>query len=170
MSTLPQNRQQTAEEMIADMKQTWNDAPPLQKKVLKFVGVIVLCFISIGAYQAGDYFFGEKPAIAVTPVMELEAKKDAVKQEMMKDFATIENQLTNAVKSKLNYPDTADFPFFQVLTERATVIDVDKHQFFTQGEVTAKNAFGVPDTYTFQITYTFVNGVFKAEKVNVFKV
>jgi len=55
-----------------------------------------------------------------------------------------------AVKTQLNYPDTAKFPW---LYTEYFVIYTDRSNITVKGQVTASNAFGVPTTYTFEVTF-----------------
>lgn len=56
-----------------------------------------------------------------------------------------------AVKTQLNYPNTAKFPW---LYDEYYVTYTDKNNVTVKGEVTASNAFNVPLTYTFEVTFT----------------
>ena len=55
-----------------------------------------------------------------------------------------------AVKSKLNYPNTAKFPW---LYDEYTVSYTDRSKIIVKGQVTSSNAFGVSTTNTFEVTF-----------------
>lgn len=136
-------------------------------KVTAFVVLGIMVLIVVGIISA---FSGSDELDGLTwNEMSVEQKAQFSDRKLQSSNATLfQTHVMEQIESKFKYPATVEFENrYQVVTG-ARLIDASSGLYFNNGGLTAKNAFGVPTKYLWEIEFE-CNENFKVKRIDVFE-